>query len=151
LACPPDCDRRRDRSSRLLGAWLALSMLAIGCSQELGPERFRTTAISGRLTMAGRPLGPGWLEMMPVDGTTGRLRSVRVERDGSFRADQVPVGELAMRMVGFPPVGTGVSAYDEFLRDVRQVYLIRRRVGPEGGALVLELSQDVRGRLAGAP
>lgn len=126
-------------------------MLAAGCSQELGPEAFRTAAISGRLTISGRPLGPGWLEIMPVDGTTGLLRSARVERDGAFRADRVPVGDVAIRMVGFPAVGTGVVAYDDFLRESRQVYLIRRRVGPEGGELPLDISRDAQERLAHAP
>lgn len=126
-------------------------MLVSGCAEELGPETFRTTSIHGRVTVANRSLGPGWLEIMPVDGTTGLLRSARVEPDGTFRADRVPVGEVAMRLVGFPAVGTGVPSYDGFLRDVRQVYLIRRRIGPDGGNVPMDLARDAQERLASAP
>jgi hypothetical protein len=131
------------RGRRRAGLGLAAVLLAsCGCADELGPERFRTTAITGTLTLGGRGLGPGWLEILPTDGTTGHLRSARVERDGTFRADGVPVGEVAMRMVGFPPVGTGLATTDRFLRDVRQVYAIRRKIGPAGGRLAIELTEE---------
>jgi hypothetical protein len=124
---------------------LALGLLA-GCAEELRPEAFRTTTITGRVTVGGRAYGPGWLEMMPVDGTTGHLRSAPVGRDGSFRAEGVPVGEVAMRLVGFPPVGTGVPTTDRFLQEVRQVYGIRRKVPPAGGAVAIELAEDAARR-----
>jgi hypothetical protein len=128
-----------------------LTVLVSGCAEELGPERFRTTTIHGQVTLAGRPLGPGWLEIMPTEGTTGLLRSAQVATDGTFRADRVPVGVVAMRMVGFPAVGTGVPSYDRFLQEVRQIYLIRRPIPPTGGEVPMDLSQDVQNRLASTP
>src|SRR4051812_41549918 len=76
-----------------------LALGASGCGEELGPERFPTTRVSGSLTEGGRPLSSGWIEFIPVEGTVGNLRSGWIQPDGSFNVDGVAIGENAVRLV----------------------------------------------------
>ena len=97
------------RASRLeleasfaLPALLCLCMVAAGCSEELGPEKFETTRVSGRVQLGGKPVTGGFVDMLPVGGTRGLLRSTRIRPDGHFEMDRVPVGVVAIRIVGAP-------------------------------------------------
>jgi hypothetical protein len=81
---------------------LALAILAAGCKEELGPERFVTTRVSGVIREGDRPVPGGWIEFLPVGGTVGNQRSARIRPDGKFAADKVPVGENALRLVDAP-------------------------------------------------
>ena len=80
-----------------LGCSLALGCL--GCHDALGPERMITTTVQGTVTQAGKPLSRGWVEFIPIDGTVGRMRSARIQKDGSFHATKVPVGLNLIRLV----------------------------------------------------
>ncbi len=88
--------------------WLVwMSVLAIapgvsGCAKVLGPERMPVTALSGVVTEGRRPVGGGWIEFIPVDGTIGKLRSARLNADGSFEAKGVAVGVNLIRIVSAP-------------------------------------------------
>ena len=109
---------------------LVLGVLALaGCAEELGPEPMKTMRVTGRVTLYGKPVGPGWLEFQPIDGTVGRLTSARLEPGGTFRADRVPQGRVAVRLVGIPPVNTGDRAVDMAVALMRQRYLIHRSTG----------------------
>jgi hypothetical protein len=66
------------------------------------PERFPTTTVGGMVLEAGRPVGGGWVELIPVEGTVGDQRSAELAPDGSFRAERVSVGEVAVRLVNAP-------------------------------------------------
>lgn len=82
---------------------LALFALgAVGCADELGPVPFPTASVSGKVVSAGSPVGGGWLEFLPVEGTIGNFRSAPLGRDGSFSMDRAPVGRVAARLV-HPP------------------------------------------------
>lgn len=91
---------RRYWKSRLAG--LALVWLAPGCREELGPVQFPTTRVTGVVREGGRPVGGGWVEFLPVDGTVGNLRSAPIRRDGSFEADRVAVGTNQVGLVAAP-------------------------------------------------
>lgn len=78
-----------------LGPALALF---VGCREELGPEPMPTTTVAGRVHVAGEPIGGGWIEFHPVEGTIGLSRSAPLNRDGSFLADKVPVGRVLIRL-----------------------------------------------------
>lgn len=109
---------------------LALGALALaGCAEELGPEPMKTVRVTGRVTLDGKPVGPGWLEFQPIDGTVGRLTSARLDRSGTFRADRVPEGRVAMRLAGIPPIRTGNGEVDMAVALMRQRYLIHRSTG----------------------
>jgi len=56
-------------------------------------------SIRGKVTENGRPVGGGWIEFVPVDGTVGKLRSARLHADGTFQADHVAVGLNLVRLV----------------------------------------------------
>jgi hypothetical protein len=93
---------RSNRETRGRGAivWLAMLGILPGCSEELGPELMRTTSVHGKITQGGRPIeNGGWLEFIPVDGTVGTERSCRIQPDGTFSSDRVPVGTVGIRLV----------------------------------------------------
>ena len=99
-----DSSRASRNKTRKLSVACAsiLCAFASGCSEELGPERFLTTTVNGRLVSLGKPVGPCWIEFIPADGTTGNLRTARVTADGSFHADKVPVGRVAIALARIP-------------------------------------------------
>ncbi len=76
--------------------------LAAGCSEELGPERFETTTVRGVVQVGGRPVGGGFIEVFPVDGTMGNLRVGPIAADGTFRLDRVAVGKVAIALSRMP-------------------------------------------------
>ncbi|HKI20908.1 MAG TPA: hypothetical protein VKA15_23655, partial [Isosphaeraceae bacterium] len=57
------------------------------------------TTVRGVVTEGRRPVGGGWIEFVPVDGTIGKLRSARLNADGSFEAKGVAVGVNLVRIV----------------------------------------------------
>jgi magnesium transporter len=88
---------------RLLRAAPALLALAlVGCSEELGPERFPTATVRGLVTLGNRPVGGGWIEFHPAEGTRGNLRIARIRPDGSFEAEGVPVGRVIIGLDRIP-------------------------------------------------
>ncbi len=84
-----------------------MSLIAAGCSEELGPERMPVTRIKGVVREGSRPVSGGWIEFIPVDGTVGNLCSARLGPDGSFDADKVPVGVNLIRLVNAPLTSAG--------------------------------------------
>ncbi len=87
-------------------AWL-VGILALsiapglsGCGKVRGPERMPVTDVRGVVNEGRRPVGGGWIEFIPVDGTIGKLRSARLNDDGSFEATGVAVGVNLVRFVG---------------------------------------------------
>ena len=84
------------RSVRISGfarpCLLARALLSVGCRDALGPEKMVTTTVNGTVTQAGKPLSRGWIEFIPVDGTVGRMRSARIQKDGTFHATKVAGG-----------------------------------------------------------
>jgi hypothetical protein len=113
---------------------LALAILAAGCKEELGPERFVTASVSGVIKEGDRPVSGGWIEFLPVGGTIGNQRSARIRPDGSFAADKVPVGENALRLVNAPlefPANT--QLFGAFTTP------LRRRIPEGGGPLAIDL------------
>ena len=81
--------------------WFCVA-IASGCSEELGPETWDSTHVRGMVTVSGRPVSGGWIEFLPVDGTVGNLRSAPIGLDGTFSADRVPVGPLAIAFESLP-------------------------------------------------
>jgi hypothetical protein len=102
---------------------LALSALvALGCREELGPEPMPTTRVVGRVHIRSTPVGGGWIEFFPVDGTIGKMRSARLRPDGTFEADSVAVGRNAIQ-IAHPPLPLPGGRWFE------RIALIRRDIG----------------------
>ncbi len=76
--------------------------IAPGCRDELGPEQIPTAQVSGVVLMSGKPLGKGWVEFQPTEGARGNVRSARIDPDGSFHADRVPIGLNVVRLIDVP-------------------------------------------------
>jgi hypothetical protein len=99
-----------------------LPFVGCGCGSALGPERFRTAKVSGRIVEGRDPIKGGWIEFMPVDGTVGNQRSARIQADGSFEADKVAVGENALRLVNAPiQLPRGAQLFGAFTTPIRRV------------------------------
>ena len=113
-----------DRSPRPLFPTLVLVLIGLsGCSEELGPERPPTTKVRGVVRIGKRPVGGGWIQFEPFEGTAGNLRVAPIRPDGSFETDRVPVGRLVIRLEHLPieaiptPSGPiGVQAFQAILR-----------------------------------
>ncbi len=88
--CPRSRAQRQPGSPWLYPRLLLLGLLAPGCSEELGPERFPTTRVAGIVVEGGRPVAGGWIEVIPTDGTVGNIRSARIGTDGSSSSKVAP-------------------------------------------------------------
>jgi len=110
----------------------ALSVLAAGCREELGPEVWKTTRVTGTVREGRRPVGGGWIEFYPVDGTVGTFRVAPIGPDGSFAVEGVAVGMNTIGLAEAPIVGP----YRHRFRSYQSP--IRRRV-PPGPAMTLDL------------
>ncbi len=105
----------------LLPLLMMVLLLLTGCREELGPELFPTTTVSGLVVEGGRSVSGGWIEFVPVDGTVGDIRSARLGADGSFHADRVAIGKNALRFVNAPiHVPGGAFLFAQFATPVRR-------------------------------
>jgi hypothetical protein len=78
----------------------SLAVCSLGCHDALGPpEKMITTTVLGTVTQGSKPVSQGWIEFVPVDGTVGRMRSARIQKDGTFHATKVAVGLNLIRLV----------------------------------------------------
>ncbi|MEW4567118.1 hypothetical protein AB1L88_04555 [Tautonia sp. JC769] len=101
--------------------------------------------VSGRIHRSGDPLTRGWLEFLPVDGAIGRLRSVPIRPDGTFLADGVAPGSVAIRVIG-----ADLPASDESI--FGQIYVIRRVVlDAQANKFDIDLDQERRRLSSGQP
>ena len=78
---------------------MGIALFLVGCARTLGPVPMPMARVRGVVHDGNGPVSGGWIEFMPVDGTVGNLRSARLGPDGSFDAEGVPVGEVAIRLV----------------------------------------------------
>jgi len=143
--CPRSRAHRQPGSRRLSPVpflfLLLLGLLASGCSEELGPERFPTTRVAGVVVEGGRPIAGGWIEFIPTDGTVGNIRSARIGRDGSFRADRVAIGENVIRLVNAPiNLPGGEKLFGQFSSPVRRKIPLE----PDGRLAIDLLEEAVR-------
>jgi hypothetical protein len=140
------CARRQLGSSWLYILLNLLALLAPGCSEELGPERFPTTRVAGTVVEGGRPIGGGWIEFIPIDGTVGNLRSARIGKDGTFQADRVAIGKNLIKLVNAPITITGGARLFE------RFPIIRRKIPPQpDGLLTIDLLEEAVRYLATRP
>jgi hypothetical protein len=128
----------RARPLRLL---LALALAPAGCAEELGPVRFETARVTGRVRVGATPLGSGFVELHPVGGTVGNIRSAPIRPDGSFEATGVAVGEQLLRVVD-PPVPLPPPSADPRVRFDEFTSPLRRRIARHGAPLDIDLNLE---------
>ncbi len=78
--------------------------------------------------MGGKPFGVQFLEIVPIGGTRGVMRTAQVAPDGTFEVEAMPVGRIAMRIAGRPLRRTGDRALDKFVFRVQHQAGILRNV-----------------------
>jgi hypothetical protein len=116
--------------------WLGVGLS--GCSRILGPERMPVTRVWGKVTQAGHPVGGGWIEFLPTDGTVGDLRSARLKHDGTFDADRVAVGLNVIRLVNTSIEARGAAKlFGEYTSPIRRTIPER----PDG-ALTIDIVDE---------
>ncbi|WP_422931229.1 hypothetical protein [Singulisphaera sp. PoT] len=89
------------RIGRSLAAGVLLA-LGAGCGEELGPVSFKTTRVRGVVSVGGEPVKGGFIEVTPILGTVGNLRTAPIGPDGRFDIDRVPVGKNAIGIMYAP-------------------------------------------------
>jgi hypothetical protein len=109
----------------------SLALCSLGCRDVLGPEKMVTTTVLGSVSLGGKPVSQGWIEFVPVDGTVGRMRSARIQKDGSFHATKVPVGINLIRLVN-----TDIENFDLRHRFGSFASPIRRKITDQSGARI---------------
>jgi hypothetical protein len=115
-------------------------LLASGCAEELGPERKETTRVVGVVREGRRPIGRGWVEFVPADGTVGNLRSAPLRPDGSFIADGVAVGVNRIGLTGAPLESPGGrNVFNPLTSQVR-----REIPRTPSGPLTIDVLEEVR-------
>lgn len=97
-----------------------------GCGEELGPEPMRTVTVSGSVRAGGRPVGRGWIEFVPVEGTVGNPRSAPLRPDGTFQATRVAVGRNVVGLADPPGGLPGGRLFETFTSPIRREIPDRR-------------------------
>lgn len=105
--------------SRFKHVFLLIVCAAIvGCSQELPLPHVPEIKVAGRISRGGRPLSSGWVEIVPVDGGMGVLRSGEIGRDGSFEVNRLGPGKHGVRVV--VPRDRSLFPFDQFFSPIRR-------------------------------
>jgi hypothetical protein len=92
-----------------------------------------TTTVSGIVREGLTPVGGGWIEFTPIDGTVGLLRSGPIQRDGHFVVDRVAVGKNG---IGFADAPIRMPGGRRFFDTLNAPI---HRVIPRGGVSNLEI------------
>jgi hypothetical protein len=80
----------KPRLERLVGlAWVALGLTLVGCGAEADSDTLPRQAVSGTVTMDGKPLAHGRIEFQPAS-TEARVPAVGEIEDGSY---SIPRGQ----------------------------------------------------------
>jgi magnesium transporter len=128
-------------------AFLMAALAFVGCSEELGPERFATARVRGSVSIGTRPLTGGFVAFDPIEGTRGNVRVGRVQPDGSFDVEGVAVGRVIVR---FDPILVESIATPSGTIDGRTLGRalsdspIRRTVPQDGTTLPIDLLDEAR-------
>ncbi len=129
------------------GGFAVVVGLAAGCGEEVGPERMRTTRVSGVVRVGDRPVGGGWIEFIPIDGTVGNMRTAPLEPDGSFVATRVAVGTNIVGLAHAPIALPGGRLFETFHSPIRRDI----PAGPSTHLSLDLLAEFFRERNAGGP
>ena len=115
-------------------------LFMMGGCDAVGPEPIVTTTITGRFHMGDRPINQGWIQVVPVEGTLGTLRSAPLDGQGRFRIDKVPVGRVAFGFGGPYPSLTSDRSGDEFLFKAYNLYVVRMTISANSPSLDIDLN-----------
>lgn len=102
----------------LLLAWMYC--VAVGCTEELGPEQMPVARVSGVVREGKQAVAGGWIEFIPVDGTVGNLCSAKINAHGSFDARRVSIGVNLIRLVNAPLSTPGTAIFGAFQSPIRR-------------------------------
>ena len=95
-----------------------LFVVAVGAGCEFTPpgrpSDFPKAVVEGTILLDGRPLpsgGKGWVTFFPEGGSRGDVAICRLNSDGSYRCDHVPVGPVNVRIDVAPSATADISPF----------------------------------------
>jgi hypothetical protein len=103
-----------------------------------GPSEFPKAVVEGSVSLDGRPLpngGVGWVTFFPEGAARGDVAVCRLNSDGSFRCDRVPVGPNHVRIDAAP---SALATTPAIVR--RRVQILR---GPESPFRITTTAENV--------
>lgn len=109
---------------------LSLATAAAGCefTPPGRPSDFPKAVVEGKIVMEGQPLpsgGRGWVTFFPEGSSRGDVAVCRLNSDGSYRCDRVPVGPVNVRIDVAPSAATSLPPMTR-----RRVLLLRGPMSP---------------------
>jgi hypothetical protein len=97
---------------------LVIASFASGCSEERPDPFYPFVTIEGRVTRGAEPFRRGWVEVVPLEGGRGVLRSGSIGSDGRYRVTGLGPGLHGIRIV--VPREKGLYPYDQFFSPIRR-------------------------------
>ncbi len=108
---------RIQRLSRSL--FIGLMFVPLGCTEAWRPTPLGQETVRGHILLGRTPVAGGWVEFIPIDGATGRIRSAPIQADGSFVAEGVARGRNVLRIVHPPESSRVETRFQTFQTPVR--------------------------------
>jgi hypothetical protein len=111
-------------------ALLFVAMVLSGCEFTLPgrPSDFPKAVVEGKIVMEGQPLpngGRGWVTFFPEGSSRGDVAVCRLNSDGRYRCDRVPVGPVNVRIDVAPSVAANILPIVK-----RRIMLLRGPASP---------------------
>jgi hypothetical protein len=104
---------------RLIGV-LVTTALVTGCSEERPGETLPKITVQGQVIREGKPLTSGWVEMVPVDGGKGVMRSGPIDNTGHYLATGLGPGLHGIRVI--VPRDKTLFPFDQFFSPIRRTF-----------------------------
>jgi hypothetical protein len=111
-------------------AFVLLATVGAGCEFTLPgrPSDFLKSVVEGKIVMEGQPLpngGRGWVTFFPEGSSRGDVAVCRLNADGRYRCDRVPVGPVNVRIDVAPSVAANILPIVK-----RRIMLLRGPASP---------------------
>ena len=96
----------------------SLTFLLVGCSEELPGQPLPKITVQGQVVRDGKPLTSGWVELVPVDGGKGMMRSGPIDLNGHYQATGLGPGLHGIRVI--VPRDKTLFPFDQFFSPIRR-------------------------------
>lgn len=89
-----------------------------GCAEERPDAPFPLITVNGQVLRSRQPVTTGWVEIVPVDGGKGVLRSGEIQSDGRFEVTGLGPGLHGVRVL--VPRDKSLFPFDKFFSPIRR-------------------------------
>lgn len=127
---------------------VALALLgAAGCKEMLKDGDPPAVVVQGSIRAGTIPIGGGWIEFWPTEGTVGPLRSSPIAGDGSFAPVALTPGRRLVRLVRSSPAGPLPLIHQALFERSQRLDSPLRAAIPEAASFRLDIdlaTQDIQ-------